>query len=267
MELSTIDKLMELKKLYEAGILTQEELEAEKQKVLDNETAEETPQTQQEVVVQEAASTSAIPEEKSSNKKLWVGIGIGVLFLIIIICAVVSNNKTTELPSDYDTDEIEAVADEDCSLSDTYTEVTTYEEEDDLYEIDEWVGTFVITGCIYRTSESKAILTLKKTDRKSYYTGTMYLMLGTNEGNGQFDAYHGTMTANVKAKQQDDQVVVVLDDFTIGEGLLKDWFDTFKQGQQIFCITNSYGFYSVRALEEMERMFEGYACDNEIYKQ
>ena len=51
MEQSAIDKLMELKRLYEAGILTKEELEAEKQKVLENETAKETPQSV--IVVQE----------------------------------------------------------------------------------------------------------------------------------------------------------------------------------------------------------------------
>ena len=34
MEKQTIDKLMEIKKLYEAGILTKEEMEAEKAKVL-----------------------------------------------------------------------------------------------------------------------------------------------------------------------------------------------------------------------------------------
>lgn len=34
MELKTIEKLMELKKLYEAGVLTKEEVEAEKAKVL-----------------------------------------------------------------------------------------------------------------------------------------------------------------------------------------------------------------------------------------
>ena len=34
MNQQTIDKLMEIKKLYEAGILTKEEMEAEKAKIL-----------------------------------------------------------------------------------------------------------------------------------------------------------------------------------------------------------------------------------------
>lgn len=33
MEQQTIDKLMEIKKLYEAGVLTKEEMEAEKAKI------------------------------------------------------------------------------------------------------------------------------------------------------------------------------------------------------------------------------------------
>lgn len=267
MEQSVIDKLMELKNLYEAGILTKEELEAEKQKVLDNEKAKKTPQTQHEMVVQDTASTSANPEEKRSNKGLWSGIGLGGLVLALIILGITLNNKKAEPLPDYDIDAMEDIVEEDYLASDTYTEITPYEEDDDLYEIDDWVGTFVITGCIYRTSESKAILTLKKTDRKSYYIGTLYLMLGMDEGMGQFDYYGGTMNAVVKAKQQDNKMVVVLEDFAIGSGDYEDFFNSFKQGQQIFCITNSYGAYSVKALEEMEFFFDNYGCDNKIYKQ
>lgn len=265
MEQSAIDKLMELKRLYEAGILTKEELEAEKQKVLENETAKETPQSV--IVVQETVSSPSTPTKKSGNKGLWL-IGTGALAaIIIIICVIVSHSQKAEPVHSYDL----AID----SLTDDYTDDYVYEEEvveeiyedDDLYEIDDWVGTFVITGCIYRTGESRAILTLKKTDRKSYYIGTLYLMQGSDEGMGQFDYYGGTMNANVKAKLQDNKMVVVLDDFTIGSGEHEDFFSSFKQGQQIFCITNSYGAYSVKALEEMEFFFDNYTCDNEIYKQ
>lgn len=274
MEQSVTDKLMELKRLYEAGILTKEELEDEKRKVLGN--AEGTQHN--EIVVQESVSASLPPTEKDNKKGLWIGIGFVVLVLFAIICVVVSNNKNTTDDYDYYDDTVtDCVSDdEDWEDTDTYEEsidtddkgivaVLDIDDDDDLYEIDEWVGTYVIRGEIYRLSSSMAILTLKKTERKSYYTGTLCLMLGDDMGDGKFDSWHGKMTANVKAKLQNKQMVVVLEDFTIGEGYYKDWFDSFKQGQQIFCITNSYGTYSVRALEEMEIFFDN--SDSEIYKQ
>ena len=42
MEQQIIDKLMEIKKLYEAGILTKEEMEAEKAKILSPTTSQNT---------------------------------------------------------------------------------------------------------------------------------------------------------------------------------------------------------------------------------
>lgn len=278
MEQSVTDKLMELKRLYEAGILTKEELEDEKRKVLGN--AEGTQHN--EIVVQESVSASLPPTEKDNKKGLWIGIGVVVLVLFAIICVVVSNNKDTTDDYDYYDDTVtDCVSDdEDWEDTDTYEEsvdtddkgiaaVLDIDDDDDLYEIDEWVGTYVITGCIYRLCDSKAILRLERTDRDSYYTGTMSLMLGSeDEDLGRFDAYGGGMYANIKAKKQGDQIVVILDDFTIQSGDYEDHLTHgLRQGQQIFYITQSYGSYSVQAVNKMENIFDGYGCDNEIYKQ
>lgn len=134
MEQSVIDKLMELKTLYEAGILTKEELEAEKQKVLGNEIAEETPQKQHEAVVQKTASASANPEEKRRNKGLWSGIGMSVLVLIIIIYVVVSNKKETYQNALYGYN-VDSIAEDDAIVYDiieytsTESETTNYNQE------------------------------------------------------------------------------------------------------------------------------------------
>lgn len=120
MEQSVTDKLMELKRLYEAGILTKEELEDEKRKVLEN--AEGTQRN--EIVVQESVSASSPTTEKDNKKGLWIGIGVVVLVLLAIICVVVSNNKNTTDDYDYYDDTVtDSVSDdEDWEDTDTYEE-------------------------------------------------------------------------------------------------------------------------------------------------
>lgn len=265
---SVTDKLLELKRLYEAGILTKEELEEEKQKVLVEEAQ------RNEIVVQESVSAPSAKTEKNSKKGLWIGIGIAVLLLIVvIICVVVSNNKEPKDNYDYFDDVVT-----DSVAVDEYSEyMGDYSDDsyllygdgdgDDIDDIDVWSGTYVITGCVYRVSDSKAILNLEECERRSYYIGTMYLMLGAEESDGQFNDYQGTMSAYVSAIQQGDQLVVTLEDFTLGDGVFQDSFESFRQGQQIFCITNSYGDYSVSPLEEMKNFFDGIGCGNAIYKQ
>ena len=116
MEQQTIDKLMEIKKLYEAGILTKEEMEAEKNKVLhlggivNEEPVSE--ETISDAVPAKADSEErfafgkARPEQKQTNssskqqtgksnsKLYWIG-GIGILVLIIILM-IILNRKDDE---------------------------------------------------------------------------------------------------------------------------------------------------------------------------
>lgn len=55
MEQQTIDKLMEVKKLYESGILTKEEMEAEKAKVLHSSTSPQNIESKEEKQTEEIA--------------------------------------------------------------------------------------------------------------------------------------------------------------------------------------------------------------------
>ena len=115
MEQSAIDKLMELKKLYEAGILTKEELETEKQKILHQEDMQLT-----NTAVSETTNSST-----SSNSKIliWLGIlgGLILLFVIIIICM-----NSFRADSSYS----DSVSD------DYYYENSSYNDYDDNY--DDW---------------------------------------------------------------------------------------------------------------------------------
>ena len=145
MEQSVIDKLMELKRLYEAGILTKEELEMEKRKVLKN---VEDVQREKVVVqqkVQENASSASVPEWETSlkdmqknvselpipteenNKAPWMGICVAVLSLAIIIYVLVSNKINTT--DDYDC--CDDISIDSASVDEYWEDADAYEESID----------------------------------------------------------------------------------------------------------------------------------------
>ena len=102
---SNIDKLMELKKLYEEGILTKEEMEAEKAKILnasassDESTIKETPS------VDTSESSNSIDKGNSHNKKvIWGAAAVIVVAIVSVIGFFL--NKQTE-PKEAVTDDIE----------------------------------------------------------------------------------------------------------------------------------------------------------------
>jgi uncharacterized protein YqgQ len=66
---SNIDKLMELKQLYEQGILTKEEMEAEKAKILNTSTSqEESPMMKESLIeTKDYSSASTIDEDQTMD--------------------------------------------------------------------------------------------------------------------------------------------------------------------------------------------------------
>lgn len=103
---SNIDKLMELKQLYEQGILTKEEMEAEKAKILN------TVALKEESINRNVSPNDAIESSTSSpsvnnryNNKVIFGIAT---FIVVAIVAVICYylNKQSESPK-LATDDIE----------------------------------------------------------------------------------------------------------------------------------------------------------------
>ena len=119
MDQQTINKLMEIKKLYEAGILTKEEMEAEKNKVLHPEgivseepkaeepVSEEIPSDATPVMTdsegrfvfdapkQEPIQTnSSLSQQasKNNNTLYWI-VGIGVFAFIVVLLAIRAMNR------------------------------------------------------------------------------------------------------------------------------------------------------------------------------
>lgn len=88
MDQTLLDKLMEIKHLYEKGILTKEEMEAEKAKILQ---PEEQKDATEETKMQETKQTSSASTSENDYKWLWIG-GV-VIMLLFVIVLVASKNK------------------------------------------------------------------------------------------------------------------------------------------------------------------------------
>ena len=223
-----IDKLQELKKLFDAGILTQEEMQAEKAKILgtgSNEPYQEPSQEKSAVVVGE-------PEEAIEEKP-----------------TVVSdiNESIYNDPS-----EVKETVNNDGTTSETA--------DDDEFGLDPWNGSLNIVGDIYRTCSTLAYITLNKTG-KGMYNGTMELMLGdadididTGAATGKFFDDQGHLKGNLRAKAEGQTLTIVLDSYSITKP--SEFFDDLSKGQQIFRLTYDGQTYTAQAVGKMQTFFD-----------
>ena len=96
---SQIEKLLELKQLYESGVLTKEEMEAEKAKILDRATPKDDFSTRETAPVERQVSSTASTDNKDKHKTL-LGFGIAIITILIVGAIIVLNlNKRNESAS------------------------------------------------------------------------------------------------------------------------------------------------------------------------
>ena len=117
MEQQTIEKLMEIKKLYEAGVLTKEEMEAEKAKILRptsvaSESKKETVASNDKP--QPRTSKGTLKLGLSKDTKIWLIAG-SVVAVMLIIAIIIQNGRSSNSQT-YDNDY--AVADTDTVMVD-----------------------------------------------------------------------------------------------------------------------------------------------------
>ena len=99
MEKTNIEKLMELKQLYESGILTKEEMEAEKQKILGSQQEsqqQEVAQRQQDLWQEPVAIENNKP---SNNRNKYYVIAAIVILLCLVAILVPKLTSTSETPT------------------------------------------------------------------------------------------------------------------------------------------------------------------------
>ena len=117
MDKEIMDKLMEIKKLYDAGVLTKEEMEAEKAKILRptsvaSESKKETVASNDKP--QPCTSKGRLKQGLSKDTKIWLIAG-SVVAVMLIIAIIIQNGRSSNSQT-YDNDY--AVADTDTAMVD-----------------------------------------------------------------------------------------------------------------------------------------------------
>lgn len=118
MDKEVMDKLMEIKKLYDAGVLTKEEMEAEKAKIL-RPISSVTSESKKEMVAsndkpQSRTSKGTLKQGLSKDTKIWLIAG-SVVAVMLIIAIIIQNGRSSNSQT-YDNDY--AVADTDTVMVD-----------------------------------------------------------------------------------------------------------------------------------------------------
>ena len=117
MDKEVMDKLMEIKKLYDAGVLTKEEMEAEKAEILRptsvaSESKKETVASNDKP--QQRTSKGTLKQGLSKDTKIWLIAG-SVVAVMLIIAIIIQNGRSSNSQT-YDNDY--AVADTDTVMVD-----------------------------------------------------------------------------------------------------------------------------------------------------
>lgn len=130
MDKEVIDKLMEIKKLYDAGVLTKEEMEAEKAKILrPTSVASESKTVASNDKPQPRTSKGTLKQGLSKDTKIWLIAG-SVVAVMLIIAIIIQNGRSSNSQT-YDNDY--AVADTDTVMVDD-TDYDTAVDVDDSQE-------------------------------------------------------------------------------------------------------------------------------------
>lgn len=119
MDKEVMDKLMEIKELYEAGVLTKEEMEAEKAKILHPTSVASESKTESKTVAsndkpQPRTSKGTLKQGLSKDTKIWLIAG-SVVAVMVIIAIIIQNGRSSNSQT-YDNDY--AVADTDTAMVD-----------------------------------------------------------------------------------------------------------------------------------------------------
>lgn len=287
MDQQTIDKLMEIKKLYEAGILTKDEMEAEKNKVLHPEgivseepkaeepVSEEIPSDATLVMTDsegrfvfdepkqkptQTNSSSSQQTGKSNGKWYWIG-GIGIFAFIIVLLAL--SGSKNNAPTYYSEEAPETATDS--VRNDEPTTITAEEyTKVEATETGAWAGRIVIDGGMYRNCLTSASINLVS-DGNNKYHGTIKIHAG--------EGLNGYLEGNIIASGSDTELTIHIIEPYIVPGDNGNVFDEpefykpIQKNSDIFRITKQGSSYSAKPLGNMKDYFDGIADEITVNKQ
>jgi hypothetical protein len=272
-----IIRLQELKKLLDAGILTPEEMQVEKAKILrthslplsekeetlecNNESKTNTQDnnletnvsTPHNIEIKKDGNQAARQKDSKRVKRLFLAIGFIILLLGTLFALVHKSNNTTDYEVDYVCPDT-LITEQDNSNSNTdIANGETY--DDDEFAFDPWIGGFTIDGELYRVGSTVAKLNLSKIS-KDYYEGKIYAFIGNSQEDGTISIDYGSLEGTIKGKVDGNALTVVISSYTSKKGNYGD--DYFKGSSlkgQVFRIYYNSGSYSVTVLGGMEDFY------------
>ena len=288
-----INKLQELKKLLDAGILTQEEMQAEKAKILgtyQEQPVETTPVTENapveepvdeiaeeatplmtdsngRIIFDEPKPTQQQPTTPKSNsgnsgvntKTILIVLGVLAAIIVVVLLSKKSNSEPTYYSEPDEMVAVDSVTDD---SYDTYSDTEVISTDDDEFAFDPWIGSVTIDGSMYRTCESRCHLDFKKVS-KGEYKGTIVVMLGSTwpDHEERFDPALGYLEGTVRAKSDGNVLTVVMDRYTSraynpNSDDTNEYFGTDNISGQIFRITYNGESYTATAIGDMEGYFD-----------
>lgn len=278
-----INKLQELKKLLDAGILTEEEMQTEKAKILGTAKVE-----QKETTANKESSAPEMTKAEdfindnytniepvvdqteasgNSNKRnIFLAI-VGIAVIGLFVWAISSKNEPKETYNDPTYAQIEDVDDRATPITETNENERNVSDatntDDDEFAFDPWSGTLRLDGGIYRTCDTRTFLHLQKVS-SGMYEGNITILAGSvwDENSDRFDPSWGTLEGKVRAKADGNVLTVVLDAYTTKAGDDGNYYEGINYKGQILRISYAGSSYSAKAIGDMEGLFMDGECIN-----
>ena len=267
-----MDKLMEIKKLYESGILTKEEMETEKAKIL-RPISSVTSESKKETVAsnnkpQPRTSKGTLKQGLFKDTKIWLIAG-SVVAVMLIIAIIIQNGRSSSNQT-YDNDY--AVAAVDSEVVETPDDIVVESKEgisNSESNSDDWTGNFTISGGMYKTCQSMALLSLSPSS-ETKFTGEIALMLGEEDDMGRFDFFYGELTGTIRGElSENGSMRIYLGNYNIEAGSNGDFIsnENIQKGQLLFVLKHSDLGYEVEPVMAMKSFFDGVTDDTRIIKR
>lgn len=242
-----MDKLMEIKKLYEAGVLTKEEMEAEKAKILRptsvaSESKKETVASNDKP--QPRTSKGTLKQGLSKDTKIWLIAG-SVVAVMLIIAIIIQNGRSSNSQT-YDNDYVDSVAVDSAGVDDTDYD-TAVDVDDSQEQTPQSYGDKAENYIGGLDTDTRVVASLTDDDRHCVYTLTE-VEAGWGRINSLYCHNLETSSTNIvnvpyKVEGEEEAGEQVADAKMVGDNLYVV-NTSYRCGQSVACLNTRTGKWS-----------------------
>ena len=247
MDKEVMDKLMEIKKLYEAGVLTKEEMEAEKAKNLRptsvaSESKKETVASNDKP--QPRTSKGTLKQGLSKDTKIWLIAG-SVVAVMLIIAIIIQNGRSSNSQT-YDNDYVDSVAVDSAGVDDTDYD-TAVDVDDSQEQTPQSYGDKAENYIGGLDTDTRVVASLTDDDRHCVYTLTE-VEAGWGRINSLYCHNLETSSTNIvnvpyKVEGEEEAGEQVADAKMVGDNLYVV-NTSYRCGQSVACLNTRTGKWS-----------------------